>query len=319
MKIVVGLPGTSNEAYLEELREAGADEFFVGYVPDYWYRHFGFEFSPNRRYRAAQQVTTAAHLRTLCRWARGHGMPVAMAFNEHYVSGPAFEVGRRLLAEALEAGVDSIIAADPALGPLLRAEFGPVPLQLSGDAGVYNGSACALACEQGFGRIIFPRELGFGEMSAAVGRSSHLGLEFEAFVMGEPCVFDGARCFTEHGYDFSCDFCNYHDVKVLVDRRRLSRRALPPPGPDLAAENGERGFLRLGRCGLCAIPGLRHAGITHLKVPGRSSVAVRAAKLVRAVLQREGEDFDPRSLAGSPSICASREFCYYPELAHGDS
>ncbi len=316
MKIVAGLHGGADQRLVAELADAGADEFFLGYQPDYWSTVFGHEFSPNRRYRAGSQVQTRAQLNTVCREAAALGRPVSVTFNEHFVTPDAWTLGRRLLLEARDAGVSAVVVADMASIEPIKAELA-MTVHVSGDAGLYNASGCELAFELGASRVIFPRELPPLEMRGTIAAAAGTDREFEAFVMGEPCVFDGARCFTEHGYGFACDFCNDHSVKKLGVRGRNTMEPLVPRQERLLNSEETRQVWALGRCGLCAIPFLRSASITHLKIPGRASEAIRATKLVKAMSEaRSATPAQAQELLGSPDLCSSGDFCYYPELSN---
>jgi collagenase-like PrtC family protease len=314
MRIVAGLPGIVDDEYVQALLNAGIDEFFVGYVPDYWYDEFGFEFSPNRRYFQGAQITQLPALGRICRLAQDAGARISVTFNEHFVTRRAMALGERLLGEAADTGCSAIVVADPSVIPHVAESFPELDIHVSGDAGLYNAVACELAFELGASRIIFPRELGFAHMAAISKKCRGKGREFEAFVMGEPCVHDGARCFTEHGYDFGCDFCNFHRVKMVRERDGAEMVPLEPPQAELLDDERSRKAWTLGKCGLCAIPGLRQAGITHLKLPGRASSARRAAALVSAMLTADAGSSRARRLLDAPRLCESRIFCYYPEL-----
>jgi len=316
MKTVVGLHGAAGEDYVASLIEAGADEFFVGYVPEYWFREFGFEFSPNRRYFRATQVTDLKLLKRLCKAAKAGGAAISLAFNEHFVTPDAWRKGRRLIREASDAGATAIIVADPSVIPLVVDEFPDMDVHVSGDAGIYNAAACELFFSNGVSRVIFPRELPVSDMKLVVERSAGPGREFEAFVMGEPCVFDGARCFTEHGYDFGCDFCNYHNVKMLTERGKAGATPLEPPQTRALTNDRSRRVWDLGKCGLCAVPHFQRLGITHLKIPGRASAAAEATALVRRMKgYADSKAVSARGLLNAPLLCDSRTFCYYPELS----
>jgi len=320
VKIVAGVPGNFQEKEALALLEAGAGELFVGYNPAFWQNRFGFEFSPNRRYRPFSQVSDIRVLSRLSELARSRGARVTLAFNEHFVTPKAWSLGRRLIADACSAGVSAVIVADPTFIPEVRDEFPDLSVHASGDAGIYNSSAAALALDGGASRVIFPRELGVAEMERIVADCSAPGREFEAFVMGEPCVYDGARCFTDHGYSFSCDFCNYHTVRRLLRRGDSESSVLEPPDRELESLDSVRSARGLGRCGLCAVKQFKEIGITHVKVPGRASNALTAVRLVNTMIQSGGGDSRlARALLAAPELCASGLFCYYsfPEREDG--
>jgi len=318
MKIVVGLHGGSDADYVRELAAAGADEFFLGYVPPRWSRRFGFEFSPNRRYRQASQVTSRRVLDALCAAALGRGRPVTLAFNEHLVTPAAWNEGRRLIREAAEAGVGAVIVADPSLIRPMRQEFPGLAVHVSGDAGLYNAATAELFFGLGAARVIFPREIGWPDLRASLAAVRKPGRQFEAFIMGEPCVYDGARCFAEHGYDFCRDFCHDHSAKLLTRRGRQPPEYLVPAQEEFLRRYRDQRPWELGKCGLCALAHLRRGGITHLKIPARSSGALRSVRLVRRMLDdRAAGPALARGLLAAPALCRSLLLCYYPELCHG--
>ena len=317
MRIVAGLHGRADQRLVADLAMAGADEFFLGYEPHYWSARFGYEFSPNRRYRAGSQIETPEQLKAVCAEAAAQGCPVSVTFNEHFVTPAAWGLGRRLLLEARDAGATAVVVADVAALKPVKEELS-MAIHVSGDAGLYNAPGCELAFELGASRVIFPRELPPAEMRRTVAAAAGAGREFEAFIMGEPCVFDGARCFTEHGYGFSCDLCNDHTVKKLGTRGRSAVEPIAPAHERLLDSEQTREVWALGRCGLCAVPFLESAGITHLKIPGRASAALTATKLVKAMLEdRAAAPAQARALLGAPGLCSSGAFCYYPELSDG--
>ncbi len=313
--IVVGVRGEAGEDEVNRLIGAGAGELFVGYVPGWWSDRFGFELSPNRRYRRPSQLTTRDRLAGICRVAKARGVPVIVTLNEHFTTPAMWELEQRLIAEALDAGVQGAVVADPSIIGPLRAR-GLSRIHVSGEAGVYNRAFVEVLIAEGVSRVIFPRELSLADIDRLARRTAAAGLESEVFAMGEPCVFDGARCFAEHGYGFAKDFCNDHLVKLV--RRRTSGTESPVKSVALDQVASGPSVLELGKCGLCSLPALLAAGVTHLKVPGRASMAEKGVRLLRAALQAlESGPADLPALLGEPGLCASGGFCYHPEVRRG--
>ena len=83
MKIVAGL-GAVDE-YIR-FAEAGADEFFCGYVPYEWSREYGTALALNRREVLNYQVQLGSfsELEILAKLVRAYGRPVHLAFNSLY-------------------------------------------------------------------------------------------------------------------------------------------------------------------------------------------------------------------------------------------
>ena len=312
---------------MRALVDAGASEFFVGYVPESWSARFGYEVSPNRRYRPGDQVTSIEVLARLARDAHALGVPLTLTLNEHAYTGDMWGAATELARQALDCGVEALIVASPSACGALRELFPSCRVHVSGDAGIVNAAGLELFARLGVARVIFGRELGLGGMARLAPVARDLGLETEAFAMGEPCVYDGARCFACHGYGAGKDLCTEHLRKDIRGRRSAPGDSphaagvpLPPPlRPEALAQVPAR-TLALGKCGLCGVAALTSLGVTHLKVPGRSSDVLGAVELLGRVLRGpEMSTAQIQRLLDAPAFCRSGSYCYYPELAGGAS
>jgi putative protease len=310
MRVVVGLPGDATSNTVTELVEAGADELFAGYVPPAWWRRWGVEVSPNRRFRARSQFLAPEPLAAAVGAARALDRPVFLTLNEHFLVPTLLPLADEAVASAVEAGVSGLILGAPELGPRYAARHPGLRLVASGEAPVYNRSALEQVANLGFERVILPREVALDELPALVAHGARLGLDFEAFLLGEWCVYNGALCFTCHGYGQDGDFCSSHTVRAVLDVRSRTAGLDRPGGaggsrggaPE-AAVDGRLASLR-DACALCSLGRMRQAGVTHVKVPGRASEALHAVRLVRGLLQ--GDDLTPeavRRAVGDPVFC----------------
>ena len=86
MKITAGL-GSIDE-YVRYV-EAGADEFFCGYVPYEWNKKYGTVLPLNRREVLGinVQIGAESELRILAALVRKYGKPVHLTFNSLYYRG----------------------------------------------------------------------------------------------------------------------------------------------------------------------------------------------------------------------------------------
>ncbi len=285
-------------------------------MPEKWSNRFGYEVSPNRRYRAVNQITGKERLAELSEAAHEHGCPLLVALNEHEYNEATWSLAMELAGEAMECGADGFILASPSVFSEIKAAFPDALLHVSGEGGVVNSASVELFARMGATRIIFGREIGLKTLAPLSRKARALGLEVEVFIMGEPCVFDGARCFAAHGYGQDRDFCNSHTRKVLRTRGRREAADVPPP---LSIPPGTPPqVVALGKCGLCFIPELREMGVTHLKVPGRSTdSAVRAVKLVSRFAETDRDPIEAVTAFGRPEICRTGSFCYFSREPSG--
>lgn len=304
-----------NAAEVAPLLDAGADEFYCGLSPPEWKKNFGAAW-PNRRHPASAGVSDEQALRDII-LAAGSA-PVYVALNSPDYPPGAVEMlagfGARLLQDG---GVSALIVADMNLLLALTAAGHAAQLHLSSLATSTNAASSGFFKAMGIARIILPRHLTLTEIEHCVID----GLEFEAFLINDGCVFEEGLCATTHDAGTFC----------LADGEGL--RDMPPATLDRYAFfkwtqnncgcSSSRGF-PLGPCGLCAIPGLQAAGVRSLKVVGREAslqrkyASVKLAAMARDIARDGGGAERIReatiALRGAASLCHDARACYYPDL-----
>ncbi len=294
MKIVAGL-GFPDE-YIR-FCDAGADEFFAGYVPYEWNQKYGTILPLNRRevFCSNVQLGSFSELEILAAMIRKYGRPVHLTFNAlYYIPGQYPEIAA-IIRRCMELGFRSYILADPALICYLRQEKIDCEIHLSGETAEVNSRMFSVFRRQKIQRLIFHRKNSFEDMKHVI-QAGH-GEEFEAFALNELCHFTGAFCNSLHcdemGYLCRVPYhmgpvkrgdCGAERRKSAADCRRNSReqRTEPEENVEEAQAYGidapeqlpyaEDGYLcGATGCGLCALFRLRQAGITHLKLVGRGN------------------------------------------------
>lgn len=298
MKITAGLGALKD---YDRLVAAGADELFAGFVPLDWLEKYA-NFTPlNRREVLLQgiQLSTMDEMRLLSRKVADAGAPVALAFNSTCYTPGQYPRIAELLEALGELGFRDWIVADPALLLHLHQIGLTGRVHLSGEAGCFSPDALRFFARMGISRCIFPRKLDPAEMAAFVRALPEL--EYEAFCLNELCHYSGAFCASLH-----CD-----------ELEHLCRVPYRPSGPDCGAPRPEQpepgGDFGESGCALCALPALRRAGVTHLKVVGRGARPEQIARDVRLLRRALGlGDAPPEALRAllPGGRCAHR--CYYP-------
>ena len=293
MKIVAGLGSLQDyDAYVE----AGADELFCGCMPLDWLEAYGVTVPLNRRevLLYPTQIASMTDMRILARLSRADGIPVTVTFNSTCYAPAHYPVILRMMRTLTDMGIDRFIVADPAL---IRRMPRECRIHVSGEWGEFNRASMEFLREDRPARLIFHRKVTPDEMRACIGAMP--GIEYEAFVLNERCYYTGAMCNSLH-----CDELP-HLCKIPWKPGGIEAPAgFPEPipaacDPDLPGASG---------CGLCAIPALRNAGVTHLKLVGRGNLPSRMVRDIR--LLRRALDDDPAEMRTLfPNGCGGA--CYY--------
>ena len=137
MKITVGL-GSIDE--YERFVQAGADEFFCGYVPFSWAEKYGTVMPLNRREVLCYNVQLGAYseLEILSRMVKKYKKPVHLTFNSLYYLPEQYPEIGDIIEKCMEIGFRSYIIADPALLVYLKNRGLSCEIHLSGETGEVN-------------------------------------------------------------------------------------------------------------------------------------------------------------------------------------
>ena len=268
MKITAGL-GSADE-YIRFV-EAGADEFFSGFVPYSWTEKYGTVMPLNRREVLCYHVQLGAfsELEILSEMIQKYKKPVHLTFNSLYYIPQQYPEIVEIIENCMKLGFMSYIIADPALIVYLREKGIPCEIHLSGEMGEINRRTVEVFQRLDLKRVIFHRKNSFEDMQSVICSERTAGgrraeTEFEAFVLNEMCQFTGAFCNSLH-----CDelghLCRVPYWTEPVRDEAEDEEATAPKYDDNGYLCGATG------CGLCALYRLRDAGITHLKLVGRGN------------------------------------------------
>lgn len=147
------------------------------------------------------------------------------------------------------------------------------------------------------------------------------GLDFEAFLINDGCVFEEGLCATTHAAGTFC-LADGDGLKCMP-ARVLDQYGFWKWIQNNCGCTTSRGF-PLGPCGLCAIPKLQAAGVRYLKVVGREaslerkSASVKLAAVARDIGQNGGDAQSIKeaiiALRGGATLCSESRACYYPDL-----
>jgi collagenase-like PrtC family protease len=313
---------------------AGANELYFGVVPLGWAERFGIS-TVNRR--TFGNLEDGEALRCAVGDIRDGGGEASLALNGQQYTAERLELLQGLAERFAAAGGNAIIVGDMVLLDALAGMGLDLRLHISSIAACRNGEAALFYRDFGAARVVFPRHMTLAEMADVAAAAP--GLEFEAFVLNDGCLFDEGVCHTIHlPMKLGGPICM--DSYDLAYRRENGRP--PTPREQAALDANDAAYKRwawhkfscgfsttgdgqpFGPCGLCAIPYLAANGIGTIKIAGRETPTERKLKsleLVRTTLDRMDGGADPaaltdfaRGLRARPDRCAEGYMCYYPEV-----
>ena len=307
------------------LADAGADEIYGGYVSPEWRSRYSLLASANHRYFANAQIAGRDELASIIKGAHRRGMKFCLTLNAPYYTQEQYDF---LLMEAgrlIDAGVDAFIVSDLGLILRFRERLPEASVHLSTLGTVFNSRGAALFGNLGVKRIVFPRELTLKEMKGII--KANPGLEFDAFVMIGRCPnIEGFCTFTHNSPDLIWPCEESYEIKAAggnlsVIPAKAGIQTLKDLGNIIEAQSAWSRVNRRQACGLCAVGGLRDAGVSALKLVGRGGPTKMKVAVLKAVKDallikdagelREAGKRRYVELFGQP---CSPQVCYYPEL-----
>jgi putative protease len=255
-----------------ELVALGARELYGGYLTAAWAGRFGLAAPPNRRAFAEAQIREADALRAVIAAAHAGGAEFFLTVNSPVYTAKQHPALFALVEEALEAGVDALIAADPGFVIEARERWPGVRIHLSTLADAANRGAVAFWGRLGVERVTLPRHLPLGQIAAIVEGSPRM--RFDVFVLYGQCPNDEGQCTFSHDHPARVWPCvQRYLIEPLGDSEPARRAA--------AAQAGWGGLSRADACGLCALWDLARIGVEAVKIVGRGTPTARKVWAVR--------------------------------------
>lgn len=315
MKIISPI---DNPAELGDLAAAGADEFYGGFIPERWKKHFSLLASINQRTFEAAQIATLEELIRIVQSVHAKGRRFSLVLNSPYYTDRQLPMVLDHVDDMVEIGVDGIILADIALLRMLKGRYPQLELHASTLAHIGNSRTVLMYADNGIDRLVLPRHIPVAEMAEIVKACP--GLVFDAFLLVGKCPNTEGLCTFHHSSSnriWPCEIPYRIEASAFPVSRALETA--------MARQGSWSGTNRRHGCGLCAIPHLIDAGLSGLKLVGRgapSAQKVRNVLLARDFLdiaEREPDQDHYRSRAMVAhrerfGTACSPNVCYYPEF-----
>lgn len=349
MKIIVGISNVKEQTQIDEYIKAGAEEFFVGYVPPMWYEKYGWEVSCNRRQTPGAQYSNREDLTKVVELIHSKGKKVFLTINEHEYTSEQMKDVLRLLESIQQIPFDAYIVANLAMVQLLRKNGIDKTLNVSIGFGCNNFSTVEFIYDnfENIGRIVLPRKLRIEEIESIAVQASRRNIALEAFGISSPCTFNDDFCFTWHsgktpnlcrssyyrGKKFNSLILNQdwkREISKITGNEAISRQfKIEDKNERIRRENTHiiekrrekepdraRAFLlnkAMETCGLCAMTKFKDFGIDAIKIAfrGLGFSGVEMLQMTKKVIDNPNADVNfCRGLLKSPAFC-SGENCYY--------
>lgn len=336
MKILAPIKGV-NEIPL--LNEAGADEFFCGYIPNVWLQKYNkslykngsinqMQISMNRRDGLKQNITDLTILKKVVNEAKLCDSKIFITLNNVFYPEEAYVQMKEVCDELASLNIDGLIVTDVGLIQYLKDEYPNLNIVLSTCQPIYNSYATKYFRNIGVKRITFPRHMTLREVIKITNEVPDI--EYECFILDGKCIYDDGNCKALHNAGVFCwdqweysyfhakdsDF-DYHEMQNIYDTEERFKRWSKPYPSEKTKING---WPFVG-CGICAIPSLiKNANMTALKLSGRGASLDKRVALVRFVKEavqmaeqggtvRDIKDFGKKVL-GIPEMCDLGNRCY---------
>lgn len=220
-QIIIGLSPFNTLADIRKYSESGVTEFFIGYLPSYWTDKYDYFISANRREFPGYHYTEIKDLKEVFLTIHQNNAKGYITLNANILIDDQTPLIKRMLEELLLIDIDGVIIADLGLVLQLNEWKFNIPIHISGEAGCnssYNIRSLKKT-NHNIQRIIFPRNQLLSEIKEIISSTQDLGLEYEAFIMSQRCVYNSEFCTTFHGRGFFQDhFCHEQKHKYFYKR-----------------------------------------------------------------------------------------------------
>jgi len=270
MNTIVSPINSINELY--PLYEAGAREFYFGYLDPDWVETYDC-FTGNRRENYKANFVELNDVKELVSELKKLNVHYAVTFNDRYTSDQ-YDMLKKILFYLVENGVNRMIVADVGLVLCIREWGIPVDLQISTGGGTFNHNTVNFYKNLGIKRIIFPRQLQIAEINKIVEKNRDL--EYEIFGMYGRDPYIDAFCRFHHGLNCmipgvgACGCERLNNSPISDDETKESFL------PYQCLNN-----LYVDGCLACGLLNLNMENVQYYKIVGRAAKTARKLEAVR--------------------------------------
>lgn len=325
MKLVVPL---SNADDYEVLLEAGADEFYCGYVSLFWLKKYGMNIPINRReYMNRANICDSASMRIIAKKMNDLGHPVKITFNEISYPEAVYTDIIRVIEELIDMGFNTFIVSDIGLLIRIRKSNLNCRIHLSGEALALNRESIAFFEQFQISRYIFPRKTPLNIIKDCIASNINSNCSYEAFVLNANCKYVGGVCNSIHCDEMKSLCFIPVETRFIQDKMFNSRlinqicfyRKKQNSFIEKMKETFKDNKYSFGKhgCGLCYIADLSDVGVTHIKIVGRGTCTEHISSDIKNLkkaceFSKLNKDHNNIKSEFYNNLCP-KHFCYYPQ------
>lgn len=256
------------------LAEAGADEFYGGFLPPTWNDTYADIGSLNKRTFAEAQFSTVDELAAGVEAAHGLARPFYLTLNNNFYSAAQTPLVLAEVERAVGLNIDALIVADLGLILEIKKRRYPIELHVSILAAVMNSAAARFYGDLGAARIVLDRSLTTAEAARIIAAEPEL--DFESFLMYGKCPNVEGLCSFFHDdnpeHIWPCGYpCGLEPLDAAL------------PASAIETQNFWSKTPRGNACGLCGYYELEKAGLMAVKIAGRGRRTEDKLRAVRAI------------------------------------
>ena len=148
----------NNFKRIDKLIEQWVKEFFLWYVPSYWYENLAFEVSPNWRQHAKAQIQKKEVLKEIVDYVHSKWLRTMLTVNANSYNSSVWPKVKQIINDAVETWVDGLVLSDFWVLNYLKEINYKWLINLSTIFSIYNSEAIKFFLKQyKIDRIIIPR------------------------------------------------------------------------------------------------------------------------------------------------------------------
>ena len=187
----------NNFKRIDSLIDQWVKEFFLWYVPSYWYEENWFEVSPNWRQHAKAQIQKKEVLKEIVDYVKSKWLRTMLTVNANSYNSSVWPKVKQIINDAIETWVDWLVLSDFWVLNYLKEINYKWLINLSTIFSIYNSEAIKFFLKQyKIDRIILPREVSISEIRELT--SEFPDTNFEVFLSWDKCVWNNWFCFVFH-------------------------------------------------------------------------------------------------------------------------